>query len=171
MTADEFIADFTDYAKQEKATDIQDTDGTKFIETKGNLFDKLKKAVKQTFGSADKTKRQGAQAYIDVIEGMNRGARLVLEPGRQYLIGRQEDMCDLVVSNNSVISRVHCAVKFDSAEGTVTIYDKSSNGVTLGDGRSLGGGSAVLSTDCMAALSEGEVTLNIVINKNRGNVG
>ena len=35
MTADEFIADFTDYAKQEKATDIQDTDGTKFIETKG----------------------------------------------------------------------------------------------------------------------------------------
>lgn len=66
-----------------------DTDGTKFIETKGNLFDKLKKAVKQTFGSADKTKRQGAQAYIDVIEGMNRGARLVLEPGRQYLIGRQ----------------------------------------------------------------------------------
>lgn len=60
MTADEFIADFTDYAKQEKATDIQDTDGTKFIETKGNLFDKLKKAVKQTFGSADKTKRQGA---------------------------------------------------------------------------------------------------------------
>ena len=80
-------------------------------------------------------------------------------------------MCDLVVSNNSVISRVHCAVKFDSAEETVTIYDKSSNGVTLGDGRSLGGGSAVLSTDCMAALSEGEVTLNIVINKNRGNVG
>lgn len=152
MTADEFIADFTDYAKQEKATDIQDTDGTKFIETKGNLFDKLKKAVKQTFGSADKTKRQGAQAYIDVIEGMNRGARLVLEPGRQYLIGRQEDMCDLVVSNNSVISRVHCAEKFDSAEGTVTIYDKSSNGVTLGDGRSLGGGSTVLSTDCMAAL-------------------
>ena len=69
------------------------------------------------------------------------------------------------------ISRVHCAVKFDSAEGTVTIYDKSSNGVTLGDGRSLGGGSAVLSTDCMAALSEGEVILNIVINKNRGNVG
>ena len=144
-----------------------DTDGTKFIETKGNLFDKLKKAVKQTFGSADKTKRQGAQAYIDVIEGMNLGARLV----RQCLIGRQEDMCDLVVSNNSVISRVHCAVKFDSAEGTVTIYDKSSNGVTLGDGRSLGGGSAVLSTDCMAALSEGEVILNIVINKNRGNVG
>jgi len=43
MTADEFIADFTDYAKQEKTTDIQDTDGTKFIETKGNLFDKLKK--------------------------------------------------------------------------------------------------------------------------------
>ncbi len=62
-------------------------------------------------------------------------------------------MCDLVVSNNSVISRVHCAVKFDSAEGTVTIYDKSSNGVTLGDGQP-GGGSAVLSTGCMAALSE-----------------
>ena len=170
-TADEFIADFTDYAVQDNSTDLKNTDGTKFIETKGNLFDKLKKAVKQMFGSADKTKRQGAQAYIDVIEGMNRGARLVLEPGRQYLIGRQEDMCDLVVSNNSVISRVHCAVKFDSAEGTVTIYDKSSNGVTLGDGRSLGGGSAVLSTDCMAALSEGEVILNIVINKNRGNVG
>ena len=170
-TADEFIADFTDYARQEKATDIQDTDGTKFVEAKGNLFDKLKKAVRETFGSANKTKRQGAQAYIDVIEGINRGARLVLEPGRQYLIGRQEDMCDLVVSYNSVISRVHCAVKFDCAEGTVTIYDKSSNGVTLGDGRSLCGGSAVLNTDCMAALSEGEVILNIVINKNRGNEG
>ena len=167
MTTDEFIADFTDYAKQEKATDIQDTDGTKFIETKGNLFDKLKKAVKQTFGSADKTKRQGAQAYI----GVNQGTRLELEPGRQYLIGRQEDMCDLVVSNSSVISRVHCAVKFDSADGTVTIYDKSSNGVMLGDGRDLRGGSAVLNTDCMAALSGGEVILNIVINKNRGNEG
>ena len=96
---------------------------------------------------------------------------LVLEPGRQYLIGRQEDMCDLVVSNSSVISRVHCAVKFDSADGTVTIYDKSSNGVMLGDGRDLRGGSAVLNTDCMAALSGGEVILNIVINKNRGNEG
>lgn len=170
-TADEFIADFTDYARQEKATDLQNTDGTKFVETKGNLFEKLMKAVRETFGSADKTKRQKTQAYIDVLEGLNRGARLVLEPGRQYLIGRQEDMCDLVVSNNSVISRVHCAVKFDSAEGTVTIYDKSSNGVTLGDGRRLCGGSAVLNSDCMAALSEGEVILNIVINKNRGNKG
>ena len=170
-TADELIADFTDYARQEKATDLQDTDGTKFVETKGNLFEKLMKAVRETFGSADKTRRQKTQAYIDVLEGLNRGARLVLEPGRQYLIGRQEDMCDLVVSNNSVISRVHCAVKFDSAEGTVTIYDKSSNGVTLGDGRRLCGGSAVLSSDCMAALSEGEVILNIVINKNRGNKG
>ena len=170
-TADEFIADFTDYARQEKATDLQNTDGTKFVETKGNLFEKLMKAVRETFGSADKTKRQKTQAYIDVLEGLNRGARLVLEPSRQYLIGRQEDMCDLVVSNNSVISRVHCAVKFDSAEGTVTIYDKSSNGVTLGDGRRLCGGSAVLNSDCMAALSEGEVILNIVINKNRGNKG
>ena len=170
-TADEFIADFTDYARQEKATDLQNTDGTKFVETKGNMFEKLMKAVRETFGSADKTKRQKTQAYIDVLEGLNRGARLVLEPGRQYLIGRQEDMCDLVVSNNSVISRVHCAVKFDSAEGTVTIYDKSSNGVTLGDGRRLCGGSAVLNSDCMAALSEGEVILNIVINKNRGNKG
>ena len=106
-----------------------------------------------------------------MIEGVNRGTRLELEPGRQYLIGRQEDMCDLVVSNSSVISRVHCAVKFDSADGTVTIYDKSSNGVMLGDGRDLRGGSAVLNTDCMAALSGGEVILNIVINKNRGNEG
>ena len=171
MTADEFIADFTDYAKQEKATDLQDTDGTKFIETKVNLFDKLKQAVKGKFGIPAATKRLGPQAFVEVIEGMNRVARLVLEPGRQYLIGRQEDMCDLVVSNNSVISRVHCAVKFDSAEGTVTIYDKSSNGVMLGDGRDLRGGSAVLNTDCMAALSGGEVILNIVINKNRGNEG
>lgn len=30
-TADEFIADFTDYAKQEKVTDLQDTDGTQFM--------------------------------------------------------------------------------------------------------------------------------------------
>lgn len=68
---------------------------------------------------------------------MNRGARLVLEPGRQYLIGRQEDMCDLVVSNNSVISRVHARRNSTAQEGTVTIYDKSSNGVTLGDGGAL----------------------------------
>ena len=44
------------------------------------------------------------------------------------------------------------------------------NGCMHACGR-LGGGSAVLSTGCMAALSEGEVILNIVINKNRGNVG
>lgn len=170
-TADEFIADFTDYAVQDNSTDLKNTDGTKFMDARENLLDRLKRAVKEAFGSADKTKRPEAQAYIEVIEGMNRGARLVLEPGRQYLIGRQEDMCDLVVSNNSVISRVHCAVRFDSAEGTVTLYDKSSNGVTLGNGRSLCGGSAVLNTDCIAALSGGEVILNIVINKNRGNVG
>ena len=170
-TADEFIADFTDYAVQDNSTDFQDTDGTKFMDARENLLDRLKRAVKEAFGSADKTTRPESRAYIEVIEGMNRGARLVLEPGRQYLIGRQEDMCDLVVSNNSVISRVHCAVRFDSAEGTVTLYDKSSNGVTLGNGRSLCGGSAVLNTDCIAALSGGEVILNIVINKNRGNVG
>ena len=170
-TADEFIADFTDYAKQEKATDLQDTDGTQFMETKVNLFDKLKQAVKGKFGIPAATKRLGPQAFVEVIEGVNQGTRLELEPGRQYLIGRQEDMCDLVVSNSSVISRVHCAVKFDSADGTVTIYDKSSNGVMLGDGRDLRGGSAVLNTDCMAALSGGEVILNIVINKNRGNEG
>ena len=170
-TADEFIADFTDYAVQDNSTDLKNTDGTKFMDARENLLDRLKRAVKEAFGSADKTKRPEAKAYIEVIEGMNRGARLVLEPGRQYLIGRQEDMCDLVVSNNSVISRVHCAVRFDSAEGTVTLYDKSSNGVTLGSGRSLCGGSAVLNTDCIAALSGGEVILNIVINKNRGNVG
>ena len=170
-TADEFIADFTDYAVQDNSTDLKNTDGTKFMDARENLLDRLKRAVKEAFGSADKTKRPEAQAYIEVIEGMNRGARLVLEPGRQYLIGRQEDMCDLVVSNNSVISRVHCAVRFDSAEGTVTLYDKSSNGVTLGSGRSLCGGSAVLNTDCIAALSGGEVILNIVINKNRGNEG
>ena len=170
-TADEFIADFTDYAVQDNSTDLKNTDGTKFMDARENLLDRLKRAVKEAFGSADKTKRPEAKAYIEVIEGMNRGARLVLEPGRQYLIGRQEDMCDLVVSNNSVISRVHCAVRFDSAEGTVTLYDKSSNGVTLGSGRSLCGGSAVLNTDCIAALSGGEVILNIVINKNRGNEG
>ena len=74
-------------------------------------------------------------------------------------------------SGNEEVAKWAQAQALDDFDGTVTLYDKSSNGVTLGDGRSLGGGSAVLSTDCMAALSEGEVILNIVINKNRGNVG
>lgn len=170
--ADEFIADFTDYVRQENVTDLQDTDGgTKSVELKGKLFEKLRRAVKSKLNRGSEQKTPTTEAYVEVIEGLNPGTKIRLEPGRQYLIGRQADICDMVVSNSSVISRVHCAMSFNSDERTVMLYDKSSNGITLGNGRTLRGESISLSGDSMVALSEGEVILNIVIKNGQGENG
>ena len=62
-------------------------------------------------------------------------------------------------------------MSFNSDERTVMLYDKSSNGITLGNGRTLRGESISLSGDSMVALSEGEVILNIVIKNGQGENG
>lgn len=163
--ADEFIADFTDYARQENVTDLHGVeDGAVNGGSRETVFAKLKKAVMTRRVANVGQETTSKEAYVEIVKGFNVGTRLKLESGRLYLIGRQPDICDLIVSKSNVISRIHCAVRFDADKGAVTICDKSSNGIMLGDGRRLGGASIAVDRSCMAALSEGEVVLSIIIN-------
>ena len=88
-----------------------------------------------------------------------------LKNGQIIRIGRQHDVCDIVVSDETVISRVHCVVSYDAATSTVVIHDKSTNGVYLENGRGLNGGSVTLKSDEIISLASGEVVFQVVIRR------
>lgn len=156
-----FISDFSDYVENDTRT-ASEQPGEK-------LLDKIKKSfltqVKKVEASISSKQNSG---IIEVVQGKNPGARLKLENGKEYFIGRQADMCDLVVSDNGVISRVHCVVSFDAAEKALTVYDKSSNGVFLETGQALNRGKAVIRDDMLIILANGEAVLSFTLNKNKG---
>ena len=87
------------------------------------------------------------------------GKKLFLDNGKHYYIGRNIDMCDLVVSNDTLISRVHCVICYDAKENIINIFDKSSNGIRLDTGESLNGGKAIIQRDSIIYLAGGKVAL------------
>lgn len=156
-----FISDFSDYVENDTRTAAEQPAEKILSKIKKTILDHVKQA-EINFSS-----RQ-VYGVIEVVQGKNSGTRLKLESGKQYFIGRQADMCDLVVSDKSVISRVHCVVSFDAAEKALTVYDKSSNGVFLETGQALNKGKAVIRSDMLIVLANGEAVLSFTLNKNKG---
>jgi len=175
QSADEFIADFSDYGQVETNLEPGEGGGAGTVlvepleEEKETFLTKLKKrllgARKGTTDAGGGHTEKRTTAYVEVLQGKNAGSRLCLSDGRQYLIGRQSDICDLVVSDESVISRVHCTLRFDAGEKYVEVIDKSKNGTTLEDGTILHGESFLIRNDCTLLLSRGEVILQIIFGE------
>ncbi len=164
-TIDEFISDFTNYTEVDNSTNIDSKWQTEEVSRKiAGLLDKFKRVAKTKYGAIS----GNSYAYVEVVKGLQPRQRLMLEPERMYLIGRQRDMCDLIVSDSTLISRVHCVVKYSKESESVVLYDKSSNGIFLSDGRRLNGGQTAFFGSASIALANGEVILNIIIKNSRG---
>lgn len=154
-STDEFIMDFSDYT--EKRTDEAVQHDMNAAEAVKKLWSRLAQAV-------NIEKNHPANAYVQVIVGKVPGMTRSLADGQILRIGRQADMCDLVVSDAPVVSRVHCVAVYDRKSGRITLYDKSSNGVRLDDGTELRGGSIQLNRDTSVYLSGGHVVLRFVLH-------
>lgn len=166
QTVDEFIADFTGYVAGED-TDIKEVPaGNKQSENR-RIFEKFRYLLKKNVGR--KAQREAASdckpegpPYLEILKGKEPGRKLYIEDGRQYLVGRQKDLCDFIVSEQNTISRVHFTISYDKPNKRVRINDRSSNGITLGDGRELKREGCYLNNDSILVLATGEVVLALV---------
>jgi len=154
-STDEFILAFSEYA--DEATDEPSVS----VE---NTVAAVKKWWKKLSDIAGLEKFYPANAYVQVLLGKVPGMTVSLNDAQPCRIGRQPDVCELVVSDAPVISRVHCVACYDRRNGRITLYDKSSNGVRLEDGTELRGGSVELRRDTTVYLSGGHVVLRFVLH-------
>jgi ABC transport system ATP-binding/permease protein len=68
--------------------------------------------------------------HLTVIEGKEQGRRIELFAGKVYLIGREHNTCDIVISDPQA-SRIHAEIRVDQS-GNIFIADKNSqNGTYL----------------------------------------
>lgn len=173
QSADEFIADVMGYGQviadppergdgEGSGTTMLDPPEENFL---SRLIRKLNIGRKRTTNDGNGHTEKQNTAYVEVRQGKNAGTRLQLSDGRQYLIGRQSGICDLVVSDEQVISRVHCTLRFDAAEKYVEVTDKSRNGTMLENGQILHEESFLIRNDCILLLSRGEVILQIIFGE------
>lgn len=154
-STDEFILAFSDYAEKR-------TDEPMFNES--NTVLSAKKWWKKLTELASLEKLNPTCAYVQVLLGKVPGMTLSLNDGQPCRIGRQADICDLVVSDAPIISRVHCVACYDRKNGRISLHDKSSNGVRLEDGTELRGGSVELRRDTTVYLSGGQVVLRFALH-------
>lgn len=94
--------------------------------------DKQKTAVNS---SASTVKQVGSYSpWAGLVENGRIVKKMRIQPDTDFLIGRSAEKSNFTVDGDSNISRVHCTVRFNSAEGMFLITDKSVNGTYLGDG-------------------------------------
>ena len=147
---DEFLFDFIEYHEAE--TRDEPVEPPEITTIKIGTMDKIKSLLQ-------KHSVKIPSATMTVLKGLNEGCSYQIKPGRQFFIGRQDELCSAVVSNSTVISRVHCVASYNAATNSISLSDKSSNGVSLEDGRLLNGSTVVLRQDSIVYLSGGEVVL------------
>ena len=70
---------------------------------------------------------------ITCVSGEFAGASFPLNPHDTVVIGRDSEVCNIVISAGKV-SRRHCAVSFDAAKGQFAVMDCSTNGTYLENG-------------------------------------
>ena len=76
------------------------------------------------------------------LQGGFEGVGYMLDDGIEYSIGRDRDVCGIVVDDgNTSISRLHCTIRFASAQNGYYVTDQSSNG-TFANGERLVKGEA-----------------------------
>lgn len=85
-------------------------------------------------GSLPVTKKQ---ARIRVISGEKTGVVELIPSGEEIRIGRNNEECQIVLQQDTNVSRVHCKVSFDERAGIIYLMDVSSNGTYFSDGRRL----------------------------------
>ena len=76
------------------------------------------------------------QGKLRCTAGELAGASIILENGREIVIGRQADAANLVLSSAKV-SKIHCSVSYDSDANQFYITDHSKNGTKLLNGSAL----------------------------------
>ncbi len=67
---------------------------------------------------------------IECIKGTYTGASMDILPGQQITIGRSANYAQLIIPDSD-ISRRHCVIRFDQADGSYYVTDYSSIGTTL----------------------------------------
>lgn len=75
------------------------------------------------------------QASVMVTAGKNKGTAIVLSQNKIYIIGRSNEKADLVVGNDTNISRAHCEVRYDGT--SFHVKDISANGTFFEKGGKL----------------------------------
>ena len=75
----------------------------------------------------DAAKRGGKRAYLGLLENGRITTNIMITPDNEIKIGRSKS-CDLVITDDTDISRVHCTLKYDSKMGKMLLMDTSSNG-------------------------------------------
>lgn len=80
-------------------------------------------------------KQLNGQVSVAVSGGKYTGASIVLSQNQTYTIGRSKDKANLVVSDDTNISRAHCEVRFDGTK--LHLKDISANGTFFANGDKL----------------------------------
>lgn len=73
---------------------------------------------------------------IEVLSGMYKGAVIDIQTGDKILVGRDESICSLVISEKA-ISRKHCEITYDTYKKCFYITDYSTNGIFLDNGQKI----------------------------------
>lgn len=73
------------------------------------------------------------KAYLAVYSGTQFQKHIELPADREFKIGRSK-VCDYIIEGDSNISRIHCIVKYISAEQRLLVTDNSVNGSFFEDG-------------------------------------
>ncbi len=73
---------------------------------------------------------------IEVLSGMYKGAVIDVQTGDKIIVGRDESLCSLVISEKA-ISRKHCEITYDTYKKCFYITDYSTNGIFLDNGQKI----------------------------------
>lgn len=79
-----------------------------------------------------KSPQLNGRACIEVVGGKYKGSSIALSKNQIYTIGRSKEKADLIVGDDTNISRVHCEVRFDGAN--LYVKDISANGTFFENG-------------------------------------
>lgn len=158
----EFIADFSDFSAEENKTN----DNNPVLH---NAADGIRKKISRLFGSITpelrKKPKDSCVALAEIVEGKNKGKQYRLEAGRQYFAGRQSDMCDIVISDESIISRIHAVITCAADGKSLTVADRSRNGLSINNGAKLNGQSVTVRDNCILNFSDGAALMSIIWNQ------
>lgn len=92
----------------------------------------------QQQGGGASPQQGGTGGSISGLSGMYAGQTLPLAAGDEMVIGRDNAMCNLIIDQNAEkMSRRHCGVVFNTAAGSYTVTDYSTNGTFVDGGSRL----------------------------------
>ncbi len=83
-----------------------------------------------------KDKASEKQGVLAGIKGAYKGVTLYFRPEQKILIGRDDEVADIIV-NLPKVSRLHCVIVFHEKDNTYEIVDFSKNGTYLSGGQRL----------------------------------